>query len=93
MPPLDFCLRNADELAQEIVNAWAVNVDAGNAKYLTTEFNALFETTSRYRDLKNLADNYRQFDMLSSELEAKEYNAREAFALAFKDFADRHGLV
>ena len=31
MPPLDVCLRNADELAEEIVNAWAVNVDAGNA--------------------------------------------------------------
>ena len=91
MPPLEVCLTDADEFAQEVVNAWAVNVDAGNAKLITTEFKDLFEATCRYLDLKRMADNHRQFNMLSPELAAKECTARETFAIAFKDFADKHG--
>jgi hypothetical protein len=90
MPSLEKCLEHADELAQEVVNAWGIQVDAGNAAHLTPDFKVLFEATCRYRNAKQLADNHREFNFLSEREAAEEIAAREAFATAYRDFADKH---
>jgi hypothetical protein len=89
MHSLEYCLEHADELAQEVVNAWGVNVDAGNAKLLTDNFKALFEITCRYRTARETADNRRQFNLLNERDATVEKKTREAFARAYKDYEDK----
>ncbi len=86
MRTIEFYLEHADELAQDVVNAWGVNVDAGNAKLLTEEFKALFELTCRYRAARETADNRRQFNLLGELEAASERKTREAFVRAYMDF-------
>lgn len=81
---------DADVLAQQIVNAWGVNVTAGNAERLTTEFKALFEKTCDYRRAKRLADNRREFDMLTDNLAVKERVSRREFLEAYRSFHEAH---
>jgi hypothetical protein len=90
MPSLEECIERADQLAQDVVNAWGSNVSAGNAAMLTTDFKALFEVTCRYRTAKEIADNRRQFNHLNEREAAEEVSARETFARAYKDFSDKH---
>jgi hypothetical protein len=88
--PVEEYLERADELAQEVVNAWGQNVAAGNACYLTAEFKALFDKTCLYRDAKMVADNRREFNMLTEREAAEEGSAREAFLEAYGAFCEKH---
>lgn len=90
MPPIEKYLERADELAQEVVNAWGVNMRAGNAAFLTDDFKALLDKACRYRDAKSDADNNRQFNMLSERDAAEEKATRQTFAEAYKSFWERH---
>ncbi len=90
MAALEYCRGHADDLAQEVVNAWGINVDAGNAKLLTVDFKALFEITCRYRTARETADNRRQFNLLGELEAAAEKEACELFAKAYMDFLDKH---
>lgn len=87
---LDNYMEHADELAQEVVNAWGGNVAAGNAKLLTEDFKNLFEITCRYRTARETADNLRQFNMLSEREATAEKETREAFARAYKDYENEY---
>jgi hypothetical protein len=68
MPPIGYCTEHADELAQEVVNAWAANMQAGNADSLTDDFKALFDKACRYREARNattrqaFAEAYKAFE-------------------------------
>jgi hypothetical protein len=68
MPPIGYCVGHAEELAQEVVNAWAVNMRAGSAGSLTDDFKALFDKACRYRDARSattreaFAEAYKAFD-------------------------------
>ena len=84
--PLESYLENADKLAQDVVNAWGLNVTAGNAELLTPEFKALVDKTFLYRTLKQVADNHRDFGVLTEREGAEEQAARCTFAEAYKDF-------
>ena len=86
MPPLEDYLKRADELAQEIVNAWGVNVKAGNTALLTDEFKDVFDKACRYRTAKSVADNYRENQMSSAAITEDERTTRQAFAEAYKRF-------
>jgi hypothetical protein len=70
---------DADRLAQEVVNAWGVNMQAGNAKLLSPRFRALVDKACAYRDAKRIADNRREFNMLTDEESANEEAARQKF--------------
>jgi len=87
---LEDYIKHADELAQEIVNAWGINVSAGNAATLTTEFKALFEITCQYRTAKETADNHREFNFLSEQDATKEKETRESFAKAYKCYWEKY---
>jgi hypothetical protein len=65
MPPLEEYLEHADDLAQQIVDTWGVNVPAGNAPLLTTRFKVLVDKACLYKNAKRLADNHRQYNVLS----------------------------
>jgi hypothetical protein len=58
---------DADALAQEVVNAWGMNVTAGNAERLSAGFKALFEKACAYRDAKKIADNRRTYNALTTQ--------------------------
>ena len=64
MPAPEAAEHYTDEWAQNVVNAWGVNVSAGNARLLTEEFKSLLDLACRYREARSLADNHRQFNML-----------------------------
>jgi hypothetical protein len=91
MPPLEEYLKNADRLAQEVVNAWGINVQMGNA--MSSKFKALLEKACLYRSVRRLADNHRKFDVMSAQEEAEELAARHAFAEAYKDFYEKHAAA
>lgn len=84
MAPLEGYLEHADELAQEVVNAWGVNTRAGIP--LTDDFMAVFDKTCRYRDAKSQADNSRRVNILSEQVVAEEKATRQAFVEAYKAF-------
>ena len=80
--PLEFYIEHAEELAQNVVNHWGANFDA--QEKLPDEFKDLLAETFPFREAKTLADNHRQFNMLTPQDEAKEKETRVAFAKAFK---------
>jgi hypothetical protein len=73
------------------VNAWGVNVQAGNAALLIAQFKVLLDNACRYRDARRLADNHRQFNVLGEQAEGQEKATRQAFAKAYKAFDEAHG--
>lgn len=89
--PLEDYIEHADDLAQEVVNAWGIHVSAGNAADLTTSFKALFETACQYRTAKQTADNHREFNLLSEAEAAKEKATRESFAEAYRKHWEANG--
>jgi hypothetical protein len=88
--PVEYYIERADELAQQVVNAWAVNVKAGNSALLTDSFKALFEAACQYRTAKAYADQYRKFNRLSQKDAAREKTTRESFAGAYKEYEEAH---
>jgi len=91
MPPLEEYLKNADRLAQEVVNGWGINVQMGNA--LSPEFKALVDKASLYRIARRLADNHRKFDVMSEQEAVEEMAQRHAFAEAYKAFYEKHAAA
>jgi hypothetical protein len=90
MPSLEQYLEQADKLAQEVVNAWGINVQAGNTPLLTAQVKVLLDNACRYREARTLADNHRQFNVLGKQAEAQEKTTRQAFAEAYKVFDEEH---
>jgi hypothetical protein len=93
MPPLEEYLKEADILAQKVVDAWGLNVQAGNANLFTDEFNFVLEKAHRYRAARSIADNRRKFDALTEQGEAEENATRLAFAEAYKSFHEKHAIA
>jgi hypothetical protein len=91
MPPLEEYLKNADRLAQEVVNTWGMNVQTGNAA--SAEFRALVDKASLYRIARRLADNHRKFDVMSEQEAVEEMAQRHAFAEAYKAFYEKHAAA
>ena len=88
--PLDEYLAHADKLAQDVINAWGLHTEAGNAKTFTPEFKALLEKTFAYRSAKSLADNHRAYNLLTEQEALEERTAREAFGTEYKRFYESH---
>jgi hypothetical protein len=88
MPPLERYLKDADRLAQEVVNAWGINVQMSNV--MTPEFKALLDKACLYRTARRLADNHRKFDVMSEQEEAQEMSLRRSFAEAYRAFFEKH---
>ena len=88
--PLEEYLKNADRLAQDVINVWCINMQAGNGPLLSTEFKMVLDKTCEYRTAKSIADNQREFDALPEQKAAEERDTRIAFAKAYKEFWERH---
>ncbi len=87
MPPLDEYLKDADRLAQQVVNAWGIDAHAGLVP--TPQFKALLGKACLYRTARRLADNHRKFDVMSEAEEAEELAVRHSFAEAYKAFYEK----
>ena len=81
---LDEYVQHADELAHEVVHAWVVNAKAGNSEYLTPEFKDVFDKAFEYRQSRKIADNHREFNILTEEDSTAERTSRQIFAAASK---------
>jgi hypothetical protein len=91
---LEDYIKHADDLAQEVVNAWGINVSAGNAATLTTDFKALFEIACQYRTARHIADKHRrEFNFLSEQDTTTEKLTRESFAIAYQHYWEKYALV
>jgi len=90
MPPLEIYLEQVDKLAQDVVNAWGLNVSAGNAADLTPEFKSLLDKACNYQSAKRTADNHREFGILTERDEAELQAKRLAFAEEYKIFDETH---
>jgi hypothetical protein len=84
---------HVDEWAQDVVNACGQNMLAGNATFLTDDFKAVFDKALCYRSAKSVADNRREFNVLSEQDAAEEELARRAFAEAYKVFWEKHQVA
>ena len=93
MPPLEEYLEDADDLAQRVVDTWRANVPASNAPLLTTRFKDLVNKACLYKYARRLADNHREHNVLSEQDESEEKATREAFALAYKAYYERHAAM
>jgi hypothetical protein len=89
MPPLEKYVEHADELAQEVVNSWGANATAGNTASLSSDFMALFNKACLYRDARKIAQNRREFHILTESEAVEEISARQAFAEAYKAFREK----
>jgi hypothetical protein len=78
MPSLETYLECADELAEEVVNAW--NASAAN---LTPEFRILLHQAFLYKSARQKAEDHRAFDILSNRDEVEETAARLIFVRAY----------
>jgi len=87
--PLKEYLKYADDLAQQVINAWGSSWHAGIRSF-PPEFNELLEPTFRYHDAKRVADNHREFGNISKRTAAEESESRVEFAKAYKKFRERH---
>jgi hypothetical protein len=90
MTPLEKYVEDADSLAQDVVNAWGVNMQAGNGDLLTPDFKVLLDKACYYRTTKSIADNHRQFNVLNERTAAEEQEARLEFAETYMTFWERH---
>lgn len=88
-----------DELAEAVINEWAMYAQAGHAQDLTPEFRDLADRACEFRNARQWLDNQRRsFELIaefanqpSSEAvleqpSARERAAREAFLGAYKDY-------
>jgi hypothetical protein len=87
--PIEWYVENADELAQKVVNVWGPHAQAGQQDVLGSQFLQVFDRSCRYRTIKDIADNHREFGMLTEREAAEEKEARRAFAEAYKEADDK----
>jgi hypothetical protein len=91
-----------DELAEAVINEWAMYAQAGHAQDLTPEFRELADRACEFRNATQWLDNQRRsFELIaeyanqpSSEAvleqpSAREKAAREAFLGAYKNYFSR----
>ncbi len=88
--PIEEYVEHADTLAQDMVNAWGINMQAGNGPVLSEEFKEVFEMTCEFRTAKRVADNWRRAGMPTEAVDAIVQVKRQVFAQAFKTFHEKH---
>ncbi len=89
MPPLEKYLERADELVQEVYNAYGA---MGNDASLTPEFSALVDKAHEYRTLSRVADNHREHNVLTEQKAADVQAARQTFAEAYKSLWEKYEM-
>lgn len=82
---------DADKLAQDVVNVWGQVVSVGHAADLSAGFNALFEKVEAYRSARRIADNRREHNILTADIEEHERVTRKEFLEARRAFYTKHG--
>jgi hypothetical protein len=91
-----------DELAQGVINEWAMDAESGHAKNLAADFRNLAEKAFEFRNATQWLDNQRRnlelvaeyanqpaADILVGQPSARERAAREAFLSTYKDHLNK----
>jgi hypothetical protein len=74
---------DADEAAQDVVNACAMALQGGS---LPADVNELFFKMQAYRNAKTVADNRREHDRLTEEEAEREHTTKREFLDAYRVF-------
>jgi hypothetical protein len=88
--PIQEYVKHSDALAQDVVNAWGINMETGDGPFLTQEFQNLFETTCQFRDSKIIADDWRRAGVPTKAFEIELEAKRQAFAYSYKAYWEKH---
>jgi hypothetical protein len=88
--PIEEYVKHSDTLAQDMVNAWGVNMQTGNGPLLSAGFREVFETTCQFRTAKMIADSWRRAGIPTEAVDAEVEAKRRVFAQAFKTFYEKH---
>lgn len=89
MPPIEDYVKHADTLAQDVINAWGINMQAGNGEYLNREFKSLVNKSSDYRIAKRTAENWRSVGIPTEAVDAEVEVKRRAFVHAYKNYWEK----
>jgi hypothetical protein len=74
---------DADEAAQDVVNACAMALQVGS---LPANVNELFDKMQAYRNAKTVADNRREYFRLTEEEAERERTTKREFLDAYRAF-------
>jgi uncharacterized protein YktA (UPF0223 family) len=77
---------NADEAAQDVLNAWGAYRTNVDQKPLSADFGTLFEKMQGYRNAKSIADNRREQNRLTKEEAQREQVTKKEFLDAYRAF-------
>jgi len=88
MPPLEQYIKQAHGLALEVIKTEGVSRQAG--KLSSMQFKDLFDKACRYLDAKRVADNRREYLVLSVQEAMEEKESQREFAEAYKSFHEKH---
>ena len=78
------CLARADELAQDVFDAWrSQQAKAKKGDPAAAELKSVFEKAYCYHNVKREADSHRRFGCVTPELEDQEQKARLDFVKAY----------
>ena len=90
MPRLEL---DADQAVQEVLNAWGVIRIARKPHPMPADFSALFEKMLAYRTAKSIADNRRNFHLLTEKQAEEEQRTKKEFLAAYREFDEARGLM
>jgi hypothetical protein len=90
MPRLEL---DADQAVQDVLNAWGANRTSREPRPLNADFIALFEKMLAYRTAKSIADNSRNFNMLTEKQAEAEQRTKKEFLAAYREFTEASGLM
>jgi hypothetical protein len=90
MRPIEEYVKQADTLAQDVMNTWCSFTMAGHNDDLTADFKEVFEVTYDFRQAVRMVDNWRGAGTPTATADAEVKQKRLAFAQAFKTFHEKH---
>jgi len=87
MLTVEECMSRADELVQEVFNAFGGAIATASP---TPEFSELMNKAFRYRNVIRMADNHREHGVLGEQVATEVESARRIFAEAYVAFLKNH---
>lgn len=88
MPSLLKYLDYAEDLAEQVLNAWDIN--RGGKSPMTHEFESLAHKALEYQNKKYAVESHRESNRLATKVEREVAAVKLEFATAYKTFDEAH---
>jgi hypothetical protein len=77
---------DADQAAQDVVNAWNAMLTGPKPHTMSTDFSVLFAKMQSYRMAKRGAENPRHYNLITEQAAAQEQRTTKEFMDAYQAF-------